>query len=37
MDDSGQGMAKGLETLNAQVRELEELIAKNVGKLLEAE
>ena len=37
MENSGQGMANELETLNAEARELGERIAKNVAKLLERE
>ena len=37
MENAGQGMANELETLNAEARELEERIAKNVVKLLEGE
>jgi len=37
MEDSGQGMANGLEILNAGARELEEPIAENVVKLLQGE
>lgn len=37
MENSGQGMANELETLNAEARELEERIAENVAKLLEGE
>ena len=37
MENSGQGIANELETLNAEARELEERIAENVVKLLEGE
>ena len=35
MENSGQGMANQLETLNAEARELEGRIAENVVNLLE--
>jgi hypothetical protein len=37
MENSGQGMANEMETLNAEARELEVRIAENVAKLLEGE
>ena len=34
MENSGQGMANKLESLNAETRQLKERIAENVVKLL---